>query len=465
MTGALWASDDARTATGGVLTAAWRANGVSIDSRTVEPGDLFVALKGPRFDGHDYVADAVAAGAAAGMVSAEPENGAPYLVVDDTLRGITGLATFARERCAGRIVAVTGSAGKTGTKEALRFLLAESGITHSSVASHNNHWGVPLSLARMPAGAAYGVFEVGMSRAGEIAPLSRLVRPHVAIVTTVEVAHLEFFDSVEAIADAKSEIFDGMEAGGFAILSRDNPHFDRLATAARKAGAEVIGFGAHPQAEARVLEYALLDDGSTVSAEIRGEKVTYKVGTPGRHWVQNSLAVLAAVQALGADLGRAALALCHIDPGLGRGRRIQVVMPDGAFGLIDESYNANPASMRAALQVLSSANVGTGGRRIAVLGDMLELGHESAAMHVELAAEVERQGVDLVFTIGRGAEVLYHALSEKRRGAHFGSADLAADHVVRAVRSSDVVLVKGSQAIGLTAVTHALTALSERRPA
>ena len=465
MSAPLWTSEDVRAATGGHESTPWVAHGVSIDSRTTVAGDLFVALKGPRFDGHDYVADALAAGAAAAMVARAPENappGVPLVTVGDTQSGLEDLATRARARTEARVVAVTGSAGKTGTKEALRLALAESGPVHASAASHNNKWGVPLSLARMPAASAYGVFEIGMNRAGEIAPLSRFARPHVAIVTTVEAAHLEFFPSVERIADAKAEIFEGLEPGGTAILNRDNALYKRLAAAARAHGARVVGFGSDPGSDARLEKHALLDTCSTVSARIGGEKVTYKVGVPGRHWVLNSLAVLAAVVALGADLGRAALAMARVDAGPGRGRRTRVGIADGAFQVIDESYNANPASARAAIEVLGATDAPGRGRRIAVLGDMLELGPEARRLHEGLATAVEESGVDVVFTVGDLSRALQDALPRRYRGGHADDAQGAADEVVRMVKPGDTVLVKGSQAVGMAVVVDALEALAGR---
>lgn len=465
MSAPLWTSDDVRAATGGTGGAPWVARGVSIDSRTTAAGDLFVALEGPRFDGHDYVADAFAAGAAAAMVARKPADvtpRAPLVNVGDTQIGLEMLAAHARNRTGARVVAVTGSAGKTGTKEALRLALAESGPVYASAASYNNKWGVPLSLARMPAPSAYGVFEIGMNHAGEIAPLSLLARPHIAIVTTVEAVHLEFFSSVERIADAKAEVFEGLEPGGTAILNRDNPMFERLATAARARGARIVGFGSDAGADARLEKQALLETCSTVSARICGEPVTYKVGAPGRHWVLNTLVVLAAVAILGADLGRAALAMARVDPGPGRGRRTRVGTADGTFEIIDESYNANPASARAAIEVLGAVDLPRRGRRIAVLGDMLELGPEARRLHEGLAAAVEESGVDVVFTVGDLARTLHDVLPQRYRGGHADDAQGAADEVVRIVKPGDAVLVKGSHPVGMVVVVDALAALAGR---
>ncbi len=459
----LWSSADAVAATGGTASLPFAAEGISIDSRSVGKGDLFVALSGPKFDGHDFAEAAVRGGAAAAMVTHRPGDASattPLLIVRDTLGGLSGLGAAARARTDARIVGVTGSAGKTGTKEALKLALSPSGTVHASSASHNNHWGVPLSLARMPASADYGVFEIGMNHPGEIRPLTKLARPHVAIITTVEAAHLEFFSSVEAIADAKAEIMEGLEPGGVAILNRDNPHFGRLASAAKNLGVATLTFGENASADARLTKTALLDDCSTVSATILGEPVTYKIGAPGKHWVMNSLAVLAAVQTLGADLGLAALALARVDPGPGRGRRVRVTLPGGPFEVIDESYNANPASMRAALEVLGRAQVKGRGRRIAVLGDMRELGRNSGRLHADLARVAEESGIDLVYTVGEDIEELDHALPPARRGGHGALPGEVAAMLADAVRPGDVVLVKGSQATGMAAVTRALSALS-----
>ena len=460
----LWTAADAQAATGGVLhhgaggAAAWTASGVSIDSRTLRPGDLFVAVSGPNFDGHDFAADALVGGAAAALVARRPSGEAgPYLVVDDTLEGLGALARFARHRCGARIAAVTGSVGKTGTKEALRLALGRSGPTHASAASHNNQWGVPLSLARMPASSAYGVFEVGMNRPGEIAALTRMIGPHVAIITTVEPAHLAFFPDTAAIADAKAEIFEGVQPGGFAILNRDNAHFDRLAGAARARGAEVIGFGWDARADARIMDHRLGPEGSAVTADICGRRATYEIGAPGRHWVMNSLAVLAAVHAIGADLDLAAAAMADVEPGPGRGTRLRVAIPGGAINVIDESYNANPASVQAALAVL--ADWPGARRRIAVLGDMAELGDQAPALHRDLAPAIEAAGVDLVFTVGTAMAALDAVLAPPRRGGHRATAEEAAAAVAASVSAGDVILVKGSNATGMARVVDALGSL------
>src|SRR5262244_1114341 len=352
----LWTAEDAAAATSGSSITNWAAKDISIDTRSLTTGDLFVSLRGPNHDGHDFVGAAFGRGAAAAMVDRDiPELPlVPLLRVTDTLAGLVALGAAARKRSDAHVLAVTGSVGKTGTKEALRLALAASRPTFASAGSLNNHWGVPLSLARMPPNTGYGIFELGMNRPGEIAGLARLVRPHVAIITTVGPAHLGFFPSVEAIADAKAEIFLGLEPGGTAVLNRDNPHYARLVSAAERAGAgEVIGFGTHPEAKVRLVDCVLDSRGSTVEAALPGATLRFRLPVPGRHWVMNSLAVLAATATAGADVQRAAEALIAFEALPGRGRRYELAWRGGTLTVIDESYNANPAAMRAALSVLA----------------------------------------------------------------------------------------------------------------
>jgi UDP-N-acetylmuramoyl-tripeptide--D-alanyl-D-alanine ligase len=459
---AIWTSDEAVQATGGQCVQNWVAEGVSIDSRTVEFNDLFIALEGPNQDGHAYVADAFKAGAAAAIVRYVPEGyagGEPLLIVDDTQAALEGLATFARDRVSARICAVTGSVGKTGTKEALHQTLARSGNTHVSAASYNNLWGVPLSLARMPRDTMYGVFEIGMNHPGEITPLVKMVRPHVAIITTVEPAHLEYFDSIEAIADAKAEIFEGLEPAGVAILNRDNSQFERLEHAAQVAGATVISFGAGSGADVHLERVALHPNCSCVSATVLDQDATYKIGMAGEHWALNSLAVLGAVQSLGGDIGLATMALAGMEAPAGRGQKHRIEALNGAFDLIDDSYNASPASMRAAFQVLAGATVGSTGRRIAVLGDMRELGETADQLHAGLASDLADAGVDQVFCVGEFMAHLAAALPSRIDAVLLDTAEAAAPLVVAAVKSGDVVLVKGSLASGMKLVVDTLLAL------
>jgi UDP-N-acetylmuramoyl-tripeptide--D-alanyl-D-alanine ligase len=458
----IWTMSEACSATGGRCDISWVAQGVSIDSRTVEYGDLFIALVGPNMDGHKFLVQAFERGAVAAVVSRIPEGfdpSLPLLIVNDTQKALEGLGIFARDRVGARICAVTGSVGKTGTKEALRQALERSGATHASVASYNNMWGVPLSLARMPRNTAYAIFEIGMNHAGEISPLSRMVRPHVAIITTVEATHLEFFDGIEGIADAKAEVFEGLEPEGVAILNTDNSQFARLQKAATEAGVRVVSFGETNAADVHLDRLALHPNCSCVSAHIGDMQATYKIGMPGHHWATNSLAVLAAVDALGADVGLATMALAAMTAPDGRGRRHRINMPNGAFDLIDDSYNASPVSMRAAFQVLAGATVLPGGRRIAVLGEMKELGPTSADMHTDLATDIEAAGIDLVITSGELMAGLFEALPGVRRAGHCENSAQAADIAVDAVRPGDVILVKGSLASGMARVVEGLLAL------
>jgi UDP-N-acetylmuramoyl-tripeptide--D-alanyl-D-alanine ligase len=463
MSAPLWTVEDMAKAMGatrhGALPQA--ITGLSIDTRTVTPGEAFFAIKGDARDGHDFVEAALKAGAGLAVVAADKRGAlaadAPLLAVNDVLEGLTALARAARARSAASFIGVTGSVGKTGTKEALRLALSSDGETHASAASYNNHWGVPLSLARCPSSARYAVLEMGMNHAGEIAPLSKLVRPHIAIVTTVEPVHLEFFPSVEAIADAKAEIFQGIERGGAAVINRDNPHFARLERAAKAAGvARVVSFGEHVKADTRLIKFALQPDSSTVQARVLGTDVTYKLGAPGRHVVLNSLAVLTAATLAGADLALAALALSKLAPPTGRGARSTLDMPGGELLVIDESYNANPASMRAALALLGQAPIGPQGRRIAVLGEMLELGGQGAALHRGLVEPVVENAVDLVFCAGPLYREFWETLPSERRGGYaVTSAELEAD-VLGALRAGDAVMVKGSLGSKMGPIVKAL---------
>ncbi|WP_044562457.1 UDP-N-acetylmuramoylalanyl-D-glutamyl-2,6-diaminopimelate--D-alanyl-D-alanine ligase [Azospirillum sp. B4] len=443
----------------------WAATGVSIDSRTLAPGDLFVAIKGPTFDGHGFVASALERGAAACLVSHVPDGvgaDAPLLIADDALAGLEDLGRVARLNTAAKVIAVTGSVGKTSTKEMLRACLAAQGPTFATEGSLNNHWGVPLSLSRLPAGVRYGVFELGMNHAGEIGPLSRMTRPDIAIITTVEAVHLEFFASVEGIADAKAEIFEGMSRQGTAILNRDNPHYARLLAAARTQGiGHVLSFGATAGADARLIDLDLSGAGSDVTAEIQGQVVRYTLAIPGRHQALNSLAVLLAVAAAGGDVTAAAATLATLAPVKGRGVRQVVDLPQGGgVTLIDESYNASPVSVAAAAAVLGHIQPAPGGRRVAALGDMLELGADAATLHAGLADTLVAADVAQVYTCGPNMRHLFDRLPAERRGGHAAtSADLA-PLVVAAVRAGDVIMVKGSAGSRMAKVVDALKALS-----
>ena len=465
----LWTAEDVAAATGGHYTRPFEARGVSIDSRTVRPGDLFVALSGPRFDGHDFVADALARGAAAAVARRAPPKvaaDAALLMVKDTMAALLGLGGAGRARARARVIAVTGSVGKTGTKEALKLVLGRQRPTAANEGSLNNHWGLPLSLARMAPDAGFGVFEMGMNHAGEIEPLSRLARPHVALVTWVASVHSAFFSNVEEIADAKAEVFAGMQPDGVAVLNRDSRHFSRLAAAASARGVNtIISFGVHPDAVVRLVEAVPEPEGSRVVASVSGKGATFRVGVAGRHWVMNSLAVLATVTAAGGDVAAASAALTDLRALEGRGRCHTVAVGEGSLRLIDESYNASPVSMDAAIEVLGQARPGPGGRRIAVLGDMLELGPETVALHAALARPLTDWGIDLVFTAGPDMVHLSQALPGSMRGGGEVDADRLLPLVTAAVRRGDVVMVKGSAGSRMGVVVRGLLAFRSGRAA
>jgi UDP-N-acetylmuramoyl-tripeptide--D-alanyl-D-alanine ligase len=435
--------------------------GLSIDSRTIAPGEAYFAIKGDVHDGHDFVMAALKAGAALAVVATGQRDkfpdDAPLLVVEDALAGLVDLAHAARARLGGQVIAVTGSVGKTSTKEALRRVFGAQGETHASAASFNNHWGVPLSLARCPATARFAIFEIGMNHAGEIRSLVKMVRPQIALITTVEPVHLEFFAGIEAIADAKGEIFEGVEPGGAVVLNRDNSQFARLRRRARELGiSPIVSFGAHEKSDARLIDLALHASCSAVHANILGHEVTYKLGVPGRHMAMNSLAVLAAASLAGADLALAALSLSQIEPAAGRGVRHRLELANGEATLIDESYNANPASMTAALNVLGQAAIGPHGRRIAVLGDMLELGPTSAALHGGLNEAIKAGHIDLVYCCGPLMRNLWDVLSTGKRGGYADSAAGLESQLVAAIRAGDAIMVKGSLGSRMKTIVDAL---------
>jgi UDP-N-acetylmuramoyl-tripeptide--D-alanyl-D-alanine ligase len=461
--GSLWSSDTMRTAMhaeiNGVLPQA--VTGLSIDSRSLAPGEAYFAIKGAVHDGHDFVAAALKAGAALAVVEKAQvgkfASDAPLLVVDDVLAALVDLAHASRARLRAQVIAVTGSVGKTSTKEALLHVLSAQGQTHASAASFNNHWGVPLSLARCPADARFAVFEIGMNHAGEITPLVKMVRPHVAIITTVEPVHLEFFSGVEAIADAKAEIFEGVEPGGAVVLNRDNAQFARLARRARSCGiSRIVSFGENKKAEARLIDLSLHATCSAVHADILGHEVTYKLGMPGRHIAMNSLAVLSAALLAGVDLALASLSLSQLVPAAGRGVRQTLEVPGGEVTLIDESYNANPASMAAAIGVLGRAKVGPQGRRIAILGDMLELGPAGAELHAGLNDAIKADHIDLVFCCGPLMRNLWDSLSTGKRGGYADSAANLEPQVLAALRGGDALMVKGSNGSKMKTIVNAL---------
>ncbi len=473
----IWRRDDAVAATGGQSRADWAATGVSIDTRSLVPGDLFVALTAER-DGHDFVAAALARGAAAAMVARLPggvPEGAPLLVVGDVLDGLRALGTAARARFGGKVVAVTGSAGKTGTKEMLRAALASQGRVHAAEKSFNNHWGVPLTLARMPSDADFAVAEIGMNAPGEIAPLARLVRPHVAMITTVAAVHLAAFRDLRGIAGEKAAILEGLEPDGVAILNRDIETYPILLARARSVGARPVRFGSTGRPEFRLDEARVSATSTSIAARAHGRPFLFRLGAPGRHLAMNALGVLAAVEALGGDIARAALALAQWRTPEGRGARWIVVLGpgglDGAITLIDESYNANPAAMAAAFEVLAVEQPidGVGrvarGRRIAFLGDMLELGVGERELHAGLARVPALSAVHTVHCAGQRMRALHEALPSAQRGEWFPTAEAMAARARRLVDAGDIAMVKGSNGSRVAAVVAEIMKMGEARPA
>ncbi|MBI3275842.1 MAG: UDP-N-acetylmuramoylalanyl-D-glutamyl-2,6-diaminopimelate--D-alanyl-D-alanine ligase [Methylocystis sp.] len=443
--------------------------GVSIDTRTLEPGDLFFAIKGDARDGHEFVRAAFEHGAAAAVVD-EPHASSlaglgPLFVVRNVQAALERLGATARERSNAYVAAITGSVGKTSTKDMARLVLTRVGETHASAASYNNQWGVPLSLARMPVQARYGVFEVGMNHPGEITPLARMVKPHIAVVTRVAPVHLEYFASLEAIADAKAEIFSGVVEGGVAIVNRDDETFDRLVQHARASKAEhIFSFGAGEGADARLVAYEAMGQTAEVEADVFGRRLRYRLGAPGRHFAINSLAALAIAQMLVPDVERAAAALADFTPPRGRGRREKLLVDGGEATLVDESYNANPTSMRAAFELLAATAPEGSGRRIAVLGDMLELGAGAAQLHADLAPDLEKANVDLLFTAGPLMAHLFYAAPESMRGAHRSNAQELEEVVLGALAGGDVVMIKGSNGSRMSRIVDASRAKFSAAP-
>lgn len=445
----LWTATELRDATGGALAGEPVVTGIAIDSRAVQPGDLFVALRDAR-DGHDFVPAAFENGAAAALVDHDVA-GRPLLHVADTLSGLAALGAAGRARSTARIAAITGSVGKTTTKDMLRHGLGSFGATHAAVASYNNHWGLPLTLARMPRDTGYGVLEIGMNHRGEIAPLARLARPHVVAITQIGAAHIGHLGSLEEIAAEKADILEGLAAGGIAVLPRDG-FFDGIAARARGLGASVIGVGEDAGADARLVSAECGPLSSTAEVTLHGHALRLSIGAPGRHLVLNALTALATASALGVDPARFAAALSSFRPGAGRGARVPFPVPGGEALLLDESYNGQPPAMRAALAVLGTQQAA---RRLAVLGDMRELGDFGPALHEGLLPDVVGNA-DLVFCCGAQMRRLYDALPEALRGAHAETSEELAPLVRDAVRAGDVVLVKGSLGTRMAAVVGAL---------
>ena len=450
----LWTSADIADAVGGTASAVFTVSGVAFDSREVGPGDLFIALTGEVTDGHRFIEGAFSQGAAGAIVSRPAPH--PHILVTDTTAALNALGRASRKRSHAQIAGVTGSVGKTGVKEALAAALtrANKGAVHRSVKSYNNHTGVPLSLARMPADSVYAVLEMGMNHSGEIADHTAMVRPHVAIITAIAPAHIENLGSIEAIADAKAEIFGGLEPGGTAIIPFDSPQFDRLARAAKAVGAKIVTFGRNDGADVHPLDVVETATGTLIMARLPGAELSFTLAYPGDHWVSNAMAILAAVQAMGGDLAAAGLALGEMEGLAGRGARHSVATPDGGTAtIIDESYNANSASMAATLAVLGATPAT---RRIAVLGEMRELGAESEALHGGLADPVRQAGVDYALLVGPAMAPLAKALEGSCETRHVADAAAALAILTEMLTDGDTILIKGSNAVGLSQIVSAL---------
>lgn len=466
----LWTHEAVAEAVGYRSQTKWRASGVCIDSRTVAHGDLFVALKGPNHDGHNYVPHALGEGAVAAIVDREwaddKSQDLPLIPVDDTMTALVELAKSKRAHTRASVIGITGSVGKTGTKETLSLALSKIGETHKTIGNLNNHIGLPLTLARLPDTAEFAVLEMGMNHSGEIDVLSRLGRPNVAIITTVEAVHLEYFNSMEGIADAKAEIFTGMEPNGTAVLFRDTPYYDRLRQQAEAADVHrIIGFGRDEGADIRLLDCALHAASSDVTVQIGTETLAYSIGAPGQHWVMNSLAVLGAIKALGEDPVTAAACFTEIRAPRGRGAyRTVALAQGGGIGLIDESYNASPASVRAAIAVLGRATPKHDGRRIAVLGDMLELGESGPELHADLAEDLVNARIDTVFCCGPIMQALWEKLPEAMRGAYAPQSKGLIDPVCDALIDGDIVTIKGSLGTNMAPIVRALDNLASGAP-
>ena len=468
----LWTSDDLARATGGRVTCDFAATGISIDTRSLEPGDLFIALKDVR-DGHDFVAQALARGAAGALVSRIPAGCCetdPLLLVEDVLPALEALGRAGRARTRAKVIAVTGSVGKTSTKEMLRAVLGGQGSVHAAEASFNNHWGVPLTLARMPAGCNFAVIEIGMNHPGEIAPLARMTRPHVAMITTIAAAHMAAFDGIEGIAREKAAIFEGLEPGGVAVIPTGLDVTPILADAARDAG-RVLRFGADPADDYALSEASVAQDTTIVQATRHGAPFLFKIRSAGRHFAMNALGVLAVAEAVGADPAIAACDLGQWQPVAGRGLRetirLDPIDDHLSIDLIDDAYNANPTSLDAALEVLATAEPRHGvgrvaaGRRVAILGDMLELGADEAALHAAVSDHPAMRQIALVHCVGPRMRHLWDAISREKRGEWFENAAELAARARFLVDVGDVVLVKGSKGSRVSLVVDALRKLGQ----
>lgn len=465
----IWTAAEAAKATGGQSSGEWFATGISIDTRTLQEGDLFIALHGDHSDGHAHAAAALEKGACAVMIDHRPEGlgvDAPVLMVEDTFKALQDLGRASRARSAARVIAVTGSVGKTGTKEMLARAFGSYSQTHAAQKSYNNHWGVPFTLSSMHAGCDTGIFEIGMNHEGEIAPLTKMVQPDIAIITTVAPVHIEHFDGkIEGIADEKAHIFDGLTEGGIALINRDMEMYERVADYARKLGAIVMSFGKHPDSDYALIDCLVAANGTRVTANVRGKKVNYTLAYSGEHIAVNSLAVVAALDICGAPMDKALKALSSMEAPAGRGAResLDIGDPDNPVTLIDESYNASPTAMKAAFKVLALIDPGRGGRRIAVLGDMLELGKDGPKAHADLALPLKAANIDLVYTCGPLMKNLADKVDPSQKGAHKDNSQELAEIVPDALVPGDVVMVKGSLGSKMSVVVEALRALPAKK--
>ena len=469
----LWTSEDAAAAIGGQATKPWQATGVSIDTRSIKVGDLFVALKDIR-DGHDFVAQALEKGAAAALVSHIPEDvapDAPLLIVPDVLQALEAMGIAARARTSAKVIGVTGSVGKTSTKEMLRSVLARQGKVFAAEKSFNNHWGVPLTLARMPAESDYAVIEIGMNHPGEIAPLAKLARPHVAMITTVAAAHMEAFDGISGIAREKAAIFEGLEPNGAAVVNGDLKTTEILIEAAKAVGATCTTFGENPDNTDHLLDVQLAHNMTVARATLDGTPALFKISSLGRHFAMNALGVLAVVRALDADVALAANDMALWEPPAGRGTRETIVLdafePDQTLTLIDDAYNANPTSLDAALNVLAASDPADGlgqrekGRRIAILGDMLELGDDEMRLHAGFATHPAFEHVSQIHCCGTRMRALWEALPDHKRGEWAEKAQDIASIAHSLVDAGDVILVKGSLGSRVSVVVTAIRKLGQ----
>lgn len=457
----LWTQISSEEATRGVTNKAWEAQRVVIDSRNIQTGDLFVAIKGEHFDGHEFVEDALSRGAVAAVISQKsglPDD-ASLLVVEDTQKALEDLARYARKRSSAKVIGVTGSVGKTSTKEMLKLAFSAHGKTYATKGNYNNHIGTPLSLANLPEGAEFAIFEMGMNHAGEIATLTRMVQPHIAIITNIDAVHLEFFDSVDGIVDAKAEIFEGMVDDGVAILNADSGYLNYLKmSAARNEIGRIITFGESLEADVRLIAYQPTQQGAEIDASIGDDLLTYSIQACGRHWAKTTLITLATLNACELDSAKTLAALAEFKEPDGRGKRVSLSMPQGGVTLIDDSYNASPISMRSAFLKIEEMHKSTQskGRKIAVLGDMFELGEQAADFHVALAVDLQQAGFDCVYSAGKMMRSLHDALPSSVHGVHVDDPSVLPQILGKDLQAEDLLLIKGSHASNMYKVAQEL---------